>query len=140
MDIRAVDLNLLKAFDALMTERAVTRAADRIGLAKLAKMAFDGVSLEPLRQDLTDKLASGTADAGVGLDLSLIGHNLCPSPIREYSLLIDNGCQSGSKEQTRNHCVRPAADQVGHTDLYMPAQLPHQVLPVVEIAHILRVQ
>jgi hypothetical protein len=46
--------------------------ADRIGLAKLTKMAFDGVSLEPLRQDLTDKLACGTADAGVGLDLSLI--------------------------------------------------------------------
>src|SRR3984893_17582871 len=33
MDIRAVDLNLLKAFDALMTERAVTRAAARIGLS-----------------------------------------------------------------------------------------------------------
>jgi hypothetical protein len=29
MDIRAVDLNLLKAFDALIRERAVTRAAGR---------------------------------------------------------------------------------------------------------------
>src|SRR5262245_32131410 len=36
MDIRAVDLNLLKAFDALMTERAVTRAANRIGLSQPA--------------------------------------------------------------------------------------------------------
>src|SRR5215471_7468608 len=36
MDIRAVDLNLLKAFDALMTERAVTRAASRIGLSQPA--------------------------------------------------------------------------------------------------------
>jgi DNA-binding transcriptional LysR family regulator len=36
MDIRAVDLNLLKAFDALMTERAVTRAAGRIGLSQPA--------------------------------------------------------------------------------------------------------
>ncbi len=36
MDIRAVDLNLLKAFDALTTERAVTRAADRIGLSQPA--------------------------------------------------------------------------------------------------------
>jgi DNA-binding transcriptional LysR family regulator len=35
-DIRAVDLNLLKAFDALMTERAVTRAAGRIGLSQPA--------------------------------------------------------------------------------------------------------
>ena len=36
MDIRAFDLNLLKAFDALMTERAVTRAAGRIGLSQPA--------------------------------------------------------------------------------------------------------
>jgi hypothetical protein len=46
--------------------------ADRIGLAKLAKMAFDGADLMPLKQDLTDKIANGTADAGVGLDLSLV--------------------------------------------------------------------
>jgi DNA-binding transcriptional LysR family regulator len=36
MDIRAVDLNLLKAFDALTNERAVTRAAARIGLSQPA--------------------------------------------------------------------------------------------------------
>jgi DNA-binding transcriptional LysR family regulator len=36
MDIRAVDLNLLKAFDALIRERAVTRAAGRIGLSQPA--------------------------------------------------------------------------------------------------------
>ena len=36
MDIRAVDLNLLKAFDALIAERAVTRAASRIGLSQPA--------------------------------------------------------------------------------------------------------
>jgi DNA-binding transcriptional LysR family regulator len=36
MDIRTVDLNLLKAFDALHAERAVTRAASRIGLSQPA--------------------------------------------------------------------------------------------------------
>src|ERR1700728_1241454 len=36
MDIRAVDLNLLKAFDALHAERALTRAAGRIGLSQPA--------------------------------------------------------------------------------------------------------
>jgi DNA-binding transcriptional LysR family regulator len=36
MDIRAVDLNLLKAFDALFSERAVTKAAARIGLSQPA--------------------------------------------------------------------------------------------------------
>jgi len=38
MDIRAVDLNLLKAFDALIAERAVTRAASRIGLSQPASL------------------------------------------------------------------------------------------------------
>jgi len=36
IDVRAVDLNLLKAFEALMTERAVTRAGARIGLSQPA--------------------------------------------------------------------------------------------------------
>jgi hypothetical protein len=62
-------------------------AADRIGMAKLTKMAFDGVSLLPLKQDLTDKLACGTADVGVGLDLSLIAQLLGQ---KEIGLLIQN--------------------------------------------------
>src|SRR5438046_9800038 len=36
VDIRAVDLNLLKAFDALIREGAVPRAAGRIGLSQPA--------------------------------------------------------------------------------------------------------
>jgi hypothetical protein len=51
-------------------------AAERIGFAKLTKMAFDGISLLPLKQDLTDKIINGTADPGVGLDLSLIAQLL----------------------------------------------------------------
>jgi hypothetical protein len=50
--------------------------ADRIGLAKLAKLAFDGGDLNPLRQEFTEMLTNGTADAGVGLDLSLIAQLL----------------------------------------------------------------
>jgi hypothetical protein len=51
-------------------------AADRIGFATLTKMAFDSVSLLPLQQDLTARVANGTADAGVGLDLALIAQLL----------------------------------------------------------------
>jgi hypothetical protein len=50
--------------------------ADRIGFAKLTKMAFDGISLVPLRDDLMGQVADGTAGAGVGLDLSLIAQLL----------------------------------------------------------------
>jgi len=50
--------------------------ADRIGLAKLAKLAFDGIDLRPMWQDLIAKLLDGTADAGEGIDLSLIAQLL----------------------------------------------------------------
>jgi hypothetical protein len=46
--------------------------ADRIGMARLAKLAFDGADLRPFCRDLTAKLLDGTAEAGEGLDLSLI--------------------------------------------------------------------
>jgi hypothetical protein len=50
--------------------------ADRIGMARLAKMAFDGWDLRPLCRELTAKLLDGTAVAGEGLDLSLIAQLL----------------------------------------------------------------
>ena len=53
MDIRAVDLNLLKAFDALQAERAVTRAASRIGLSQ---PAIEPCALSRLRDLFSDDL------------------------------------------------------------------------------------
>jgi hypothetical protein len=50
--------------------------ADRIGMARLAKMAFDGKDLRPLWGDLIRKMLEGTGDAGEGLDLSLIAQLL----------------------------------------------------------------
>jgi glutathione synthase/RimK-type ligase-like ATP-grasp enzyme len=46
--------------------------ADRIGFAKITTMAFDGADLRPMRDELLSKVVAGTADAGEGLDLSLI--------------------------------------------------------------------
>jgi hypothetical protein len=54
------------------TGLAPSKSADRIGFARLTTMAFDGADLRPLREELISKLAAGTADAGEGLDLSLI--------------------------------------------------------------------
>src|SRR5260221_4297509 len=58
MDIRAVDLNLLKAFDALHSERAVTRAAGRIGLSQPAMSH----ALSRLRGLFADDLFVRTSD------------------------------------------------------------------------------
>jgi hypothetical protein len=45
-------------------------------MARLAKMAFDGMDLRPMWRDLIAKLLDGTADAGEGIDLSLIAQLL----------------------------------------------------------------
>ena len=50
--------------------------ADRIGFARLTHQAFVGVDLKPLRDQLVSKIADGTAQAGEGLDLSLIAQLL----------------------------------------------------------------
>jgi len=45
-------------------------------MARLAKMAFDGKDLRPMWRNLIAKLVEGTAEAGEGLDLSLIAQLL----------------------------------------------------------------
>ena len=52
MNLASFDLNLLVAFDALMTERSVTRAGQKIGLSQPAMSAI----LRRLRESLQDEL------------------------------------------------------------------------------------
>ncbi len=54
--------------------------ADRIGFARLTKMAFEGADLRPLRDQLIGRVVDGTAGAGDGLDLSLIMQLLGDKP------------------------------------------------------------
>lgn len=58
MDFHGIDLNLLAAFDALMTERNVTRAATQIGVSQPAMSA----ALSRLRKLLGDPLFMRSAD------------------------------------------------------------------------------
>lgn len=58
MDLAGVDLNLLVVFDAVMTERHVTRAGERIGLSQPAMSA----ALNRLRHLLKDDLFIRRAD------------------------------------------------------------------------------
>src|SRR5215813_9795026 len=50
--------------------------AEQLGLARLAKTAFDGKDLRPKWRELIGKLVDGTATAGEGLDLALIAQLL----------------------------------------------------------------
>jgi hypothetical protein len=60
----------------VLAEMAAGGCADRIGMARLAKLAFDGKDLRPLWAELINKLLTGEADAGEGIDLSLIAQLL----------------------------------------------------------------
>jgi hypothetical protein len=61
-------------------DAAPSMCADRIGLARLARMSFTGMDLRPLWRDLIAKVTDGTAEAGEGLDLSLIAQLLGDKP------------------------------------------------------------
>jgi hypothetical protein len=61
-------------------EMARPNCADRIGVARLTKMAVAGLDLRPLWQILIAKLIDGTITAGEGLDLSLIAQLLGDKP------------------------------------------------------------
>ena len=110
MELAGVDLNLLVAFDALMEERSVSRAASRLSLsqpgmsnalARLRKVLGDpllvreGLALVPtpraeaLRQPVRDALAiiRGALDSPVGFDPAN-DHATCTVSCSDYSLLM----------------------------------------------------
>jgi hypothetical protein len=59
-----------------MTDAARSDGLDRIGMARLAKLAFDGADLRPMWAEVSARLLNGEADAGEGMDLSLIAQLL----------------------------------------------------------------
>jgi len=69
--------------DVELSARGLARypSADRIGVARLITMAFEGTDLGPLRDELLSKVAAGHAGAGEGLDLSLITQLLGDKPM-----------------------------------------------------------
>ena len=74
---------MLREMEAASHEPSValrSPCADRIGLARLTKLAASGADLRPLWHTLITKLIDGTAEAGEGLDLSLIAQLLGDKP------------------------------------------------------------
>jgi DNA-binding transcriptional LysR family regulator len=81
-DLQRVDLNLLVAFDALMAERAITRAAERVGVGQPAMSA----SLARLRKLFDDPLLvrDGRVLVPTPVAESLTG------PVRQALSLVEN--------------------------------------------------
>ncbi len=62
------------------TDIARPLCGDRMGVARLTKMAVAGINLRPLWQTLIAKVIDGSIKAGEGLDLSLIAQLLGDKP------------------------------------------------------------
>ncbi len=98
--------------------------ADRIGFARLTTMAFGGADLRPLRDQLMSKVAAGTADAGEGLDLSLIAQLLGDKPtgmaiqaeVLAFHQLFRSPC-SAEKPKLRVLALAAAMDMGGNTPI-----------------------
>ena len=85
------------------TDVARPPCAERIGLARLTRMAATGIDLRPLWQELIDKLIGGAIEAGEGLDLSLIAQLLGDKPV---GLAIQNEILA-SHRLFRSPCAVP---------------------------------
>src|ERR1700681_2425233 len=98
--------------------------ADRIGLARLTTMAFHGTDLRPLRDELISKVAGGTADAGEGLDLSLIAQLLgdkqtglaIQAEVLAFHRLFRSPCPA-EKPKLRVLALAAAIDMGGNTPI-----------------------
>jgi hypothetical protein len=98
--------------------------ADRIGFARLTHQAFVGVDLRPLRDQLVSKIADGTAQAGEGLDLSLIAQLLgdkeaglaIQAEVLAFHQLFRSPC-AVVKPATRVLALAAAIDMGGNTPI-----------------------
>src|ERR1700679_1958040 len=99
-------------------------SAERIGFAPLTRMAFEGIDLRPLRDQLIGRLADGTASAGEGLDLSLITQLLgekqtglaIQAEVLSYHQLYRSPCSS-EPPKLRVLALAAAIDMGGNTPI-----------------------
>jgi hypothetical protein len=108
--------------NAAGSDAADNPCADRIGFARLTRMAFDGADLRPLRDEIVLKIADGTAGAGDGLDLSLIAQLLgekqaglaIQAEVLAFHQLFRSPC-SVAKPKLRLLALAAAMDMGGNT-------------------------
>jgi hypothetical protein len=110
--------------DTATAELARYPSAERIGFARLTRMAFEGIDLRPLRDQLVGRLANGTASAGEGLDLSLITQLLgdkqagmtIQAEVLAFHQLYRSPCSS-EKPKLRVLALAAAIDMGGNTPI-----------------------
>lgn len=110
MHLNTMDLNLLKVFDAMMRERNVTRAAQRLGLSQPAVSKAIGRLRVHLKDDLFIRSTKGMTATAHALELA--------GPIRQVlTLLGDTLDGAGFNPQTSERTFRLVAVDIGSSML-----------------------
>jgi len=102
MNLRAIDLNLLVVFDALMQERHVTRAADRVGLSQPAASS----ALGRLRHLFDDELLVRSGNVMEPTPRALeLAERVTPI-LREVGRLVEESADFNPKTATGAYRLR----------------------------------
>jgi hypothetical protein len=75
-----MELSKMKPSLLNLSDAARRDCADRIGIAKLAKLAFEGKDIRSIWRELMAKMLDDTGSVGEGLDLSLLAQLLGDKP------------------------------------------------------------
>lgn len=114
MNLRHFDLNLLRALDALLSERNVTRAAQRLFVTQ---QAMSG-SLSRLRDHFSDELL---LRVGRTLELTPLGEALI-MPVREALLTVEAALQTTPRFDPKS---AEAEFRIAMSDYVSYVMLPH---------------
>jgi DNA-binding transcriptional LysR family regulator len=102
MNLRSVDLNLLVALDALLAERHVTRAAEKIGLSQPAMSNALSRLRHHFKDDLLVRTAKGMETTPRGQSLEAPVRNM----LRQVERMLDSGPEFDPARAKRRFTVR----------------------------------
>ena len=113
MNLATFDLNLLVAFDALMTERNVTRAGQKIGLSQPAMSAILKRMRSVMNDELFERSGDGMRPTAYAIELA--------GPIRQALQEIQTTLEPCAFDPTRaNRIFRIATNDLGAALLLPP--------------------
>lgn len=97
MNLRSIDLNLLTVFDAVMSERNISRAADKIGMSQPAMSAALGRLRLVVKDELFIRTGRGVRPTSRAVELEIPIHNVLNVIKKTLSQPAEFDCRSSKK-------------------------------------------
>lgn len=109
MNLRSIDLNLLVIFEAIITERSISKAAEKVGVSQSAVSHALRRLRQTFKDDLVRRAAHGMVPTPRGLQLagSLLG------PLKQIENVVDEQLIFDPKTSSRAFTIRMSDYLVG---------------------------